>query len=59
MATQDTTVKISTRLWSTEVAIAEGQDDPPPQFDPAYEFGNSRKFVEKAHYVGATDGHDE
>ena len=56
MATQDprTVVKFSTRLWSDEVRLAEG-DDLLPQHDPAYEFSNGRKFVEKTHYEGATD----
>ena len=61
VAIQDprTVVKNTTRLWSTEVAIAEGSDDPPPQHDPAYEFSNGRKFVERAHYAGATEGYGD
>lgn len=45
-----TVVKYSERLWSDEVALANADDEPQPLHDPAYEFSNGRKFVEKNHY---------
>jgi hypothetical protein len=38
-------VKISTRLWSQEVAIANAKSGyvPPPR-EPGYQFSNGRKF---------------
>jgi hypothetical protein len=58
MATNPPPVKISTRLWSDEVRLAEG-DDPIPPYDPAYKFNNGKEFVEKAHYLNATEGYDD
>jgi len=48
-----TVVKIGTRLWSDEVALAEQCMDPIPQDDPAYQFSNNKKFVVKRHYFPA------
>lgn len=56
MATDQTKVRITTRLWSSEVemaeAMTEGYEGTPikPRFDPAYKFSNGRKFDERAHY---------
>lgn len=44
-----TVVKISSRLWSEEVGLADANDVIKP-FDPAYRFSNGKEFVEKKHY---------
>ncbi len=51
MATQDprTVVKVTTRLWDQEVAIADAGETPKPH-DKAYEFSNGKEFVEKTPY---------
>ena len=45
-----TVVKTSTRLWSTEVGLAQA-DELIPQFDPAYKFSNGTEKVVKQHYL--------
>lgn len=45
-----TVVKTSTRLWSTEVAIAQADELTPP-YDPAYRFNNGTEKVVKQHYL--------
>lgn len=40
-------VKTSTRLWSTEVGIAEAESVVMPH-PVAYEFSNGRQFIEKS-----------
>jgi hypothetical protein len=48
MATQTVPiVRTSERLWSEEVGIAEATDPKPP-YEPAYEFSNGRRFIEKS-----------
>lgn len=44
-----TIVTSSTRLWSDEVALVNASEDVAPH-DPAYEFSNGTKKVEKTHY---------
>ncbi len=45
-----TVVKTSSRLWSEEVALADPGDNVLDPHDPAYEFTNGTKKVEKSHY---------
>lgn len=52
----DPNVKMSTRLWSTEVAIveaAEGEDL--QKRETAYEFSNGRRFVREADPYESTE----
>ena len=48
-----TVVKISTRLWSDEVARADADDEPVPLHDTVYRFSNGTEKVEKTHYLPA------
>ena len=54
MATQDprTIVKIGSRTWASEVAIADAGEIAKPH-DAAYKFSNGKEFVNKANYTPA------
>lgn len=54
MATQDpsTIVKISSRVWANEVALADA-GEPVKPYDAAYRFNNGKEFVNKASYTPA------
>lgn len=45
-----TIVKVSTVLWSDQVALANAEEVIPP-FDPAYRWSNGVEKVEKNHYT--------
>lgn len=53
-----TVVKISTRLWSEEVGLANANEPVPPH-DPSYQFSNGKRFVDKDPYAWAQGLADE
>ncbi len=47
-----TIVRISQRVWSSEVALADADEQPKP-YDAAYRFNNGKEFVNKGSYTPA------
>lgn len=48
-----TVVKVTTKLWSDEVAIADAAKGVQPK-DVAYDFSNGRRFTDPSPYTGTS-----
>jgi hypothetical protein len=44
-------VRVTTRLWSEEVRLADAGEGVLDQRDPAYQFSNGRRFIETNPYA--------